>query len=73
MWIKEMISDSAGQVSSKRTAMLLAASSMSIAVILLSVAAMIGRDVAVALGAVSVPLAGLGGYSYVQGKRLGEN
>lgn len=68
-WIREAISDSSsGRASSKRIAMLSGAVSMSITVILLGVAAMLGYSVGVELGAVCVPLAGLGGYSYVQGK-----
>ena len=68
-WLREYISDGkTGQASSKRIAMLSGAISMSIAVIVLSVAAWFGYDVAAALWAVTVPLAGLGGYSYVNGK-----
>ena len=68
-WLREAISDGKnGTASSKRIAMLSGAISMSIAVIVLSVAAWFGYDVAAALWAVTVPLAGLGGYSYVNGK-----
>lgn len=68
-WLREAINDSAtGQASSKRIAMLSGASSMSLAVLVLSVASLFGFDVAAALWAVTVPLAGLGGYSYVNGK-----
>ena len=68
-WLRESISDGkTGQASSKRIAMLSGAISMSVAVIVLSVAAWFGYDVAAALWAVTVPLAGLGGYSYVNGK-----
>ena len=68
-WLLESISDGkTGTASSKRIAMLSGAISMSIAVIVLSVAAWFGYDVAAALWAVTVPLAGLGGYSYVNGK-----
>lgn len=68
-WLREAINDSkTGTASSKRIAMLSGAISMSIAVIALSVAAWFGYDVAAALWAVTVPLAGLGGYSYVNGK-----
>ena len=48
--------------------MLMATFSLAVAVIVLSAAAYLGHDVALALGAVTVPLAGLGGYSYVGGK-----
>ncbi len=68
-WLREAINDSAtGKASSKRIAMLAGAAAMSLAVIVLSVAAWFGYDVAAALWAVTVPLAGLGGYSYVNGK-----
>ena len=68
-WMREAINDSkTGTASSKRIAMLSGALSMSVAVIVLSVAAWFGYDVAAALWAVTVPLAGLGGYSYVNGK-----
>ena len=68
-WLREAINDSAtGKASSKRIAMLAGAVSMSLAVVVLSVASLFGYDVAAALWAVTVPLAGLGGYSYVNGK-----
>ena len=68
-WLREAINDSAtGKASSKRIAMLAGAVSMSIAVLVLSAASLFGYDVAAALWAVTVPLAGLGGYSYVNGK-----
>ena len=68
-WLREAINDSAtGKASSKRIAMLSGAAAMSIAVVVLSVAAWFGYDVATAMWAVTVPLAGLGGYSYVNGK-----
>jgi len=68
-WLRETLSDSStGRLSSKRVAMMMATSSLSISTIILAVAALMGRQVDVALGAVSVPLAGLGGYSYVNGK-----
>lgn len=68
-WLREAINDSAtGKASSKRIAMLAGAVSMSLAVVVLSAASLFGYDVAAALWAVTVPLAGLGGYSYVQGK-----
>lgn len=68
-WLHEALSDSQTQrVSSKRVSMLLATLSMSVAEVILAVAALYGRNVDMALAAVSVPLAGLGGYSYVNGK-----
>lgn len=69
-WLREAINDGkTGQASSKRVVMLLAGVAMSIAVIVLSVAAVFGHPVAGELGAVSVPLAGMAGYSYVGGKQ----
>ena len=56
------------KASSKRIAMLAGAFSMALAVVILAAAGFIGHDVSLALGAVCVPLAGLGGYSYVRGK-----
>jgi hypothetical protein len=47
--------------------MLMATTSMAIAEVILAIAALYGRQVDMALAAVSVPLAGLGGYSYVNG------
>ena len=68
-WLRDAINDSAtGKASSKRIAMLAGAVSMSLAVVVLSAASLFGYDVAAALWAVTVPLAGLGGYSYVNGK-----
>ena len=69
-WLREAISDGkTRQASSKRVVMLLAGVAMSIAVIVLAVAAVFGHPVAGELGAVSVPLAGMAGYSYVGGKQ----
>ena len=68
-WLREAINDShTGKASSKRIAMLAGAASMSLAVVVLSAASLFGYDVAAALWAVTVPLAGMGGYSYVNGK-----
>ena len=68
-WLREAINDSAtGKASSKRIGRLAGAVSMSLAVVVLSAASLFGYDVAAALWAVTVPLAGLGGYSYVNGK-----
>ena len=68
-WLREAINDSAtGKASSKRIAMLAGAVSMSLAVVVLSAASLFCYDVAAAMWAVTVPLAGLGGYSYVNGK-----
>ena len=68
-WLREAVVDGSTRVvSSKRVAMLMATSALSVSVVMLSLAAIYGREVAAALGAVSFPLAGLGGYSYVNGK-----
>ena len=68
-WMREAITDSrSGKASSKRIIMLLGGAAMSVSVVILSVAAVFGHPVAGELGAVSVPLAGLAGYSYVNGK-----
>ena len=70
-WLRETISDSnTGTASSKRVVMLMAGAAMSLAVIILAIGAWFGYEVAAALGAVCVPLAGLSGYSYVQGKKV---
>lgn len=59
-----------GRGSSKRVAMLWAAFAMGVSLIILSVAAaLVDRDLSLAIGAVTVPLAGLGGYTYVGGKQ----
>ncbi len=68
-WLREAVTDRYHNcVSSKRVTLLLATFALALSVVLLSVAACLGRDVGVALGAVAVPLAGLGGWSYVGGK-----
>lgn len=68
-WLREAINDSStGKASSKRIAMLSGSGSMSIAVVVLSAASLFGYEVANAIWAVTIPLAGLGGYSYVNGK-----
>lgn len=70
-WLRETLSDPKyHQLSSKRLAMLIATIGLAISVVILSVAALFGYEVALALGAVSVPLAGLGGYSYVEGSKV---
>lgn len=70
-WLHQALSDSQSErVSSKRVAMLMATFSLSAAEIILAIAALYGRNVDMALAAVSVPLAGLGGYSYVGGKAV---
>lgn len=72
-WLMEAIIDSKTQaVSSKRIAMLMGTTAMSMSVIILSAAAFIGHQVGVELAAVCAPLAGLCGYSYVNGKAVTE-
>ena len=68
-WIREAINEvRTGQASSKRVVVLMAGAAMSIAVIILAVAALLGHPTALELGAVCVPLAGMSGYNYVRGK-----
>lgn len=59
-----------GGYSTKRAVLLMSGCTMSWAVLILSHAAASGNQTVVgAMWAVTVPLAGLGGYSYVQGKK----
>lgn len=68
-WLLEAVQDSkTGTVSSKRIAMLMGTTAMSASVVILSCAAYMGHQVGVELAAVCAPLAGLCGYSYVNGK-----
>ena len=66
-WLKQAASDANNRVSSKRVAMLIATLSLAISLIILAAAAYIGRQVDVAMSGVAAALAGLGGYSYVNG------
>lgn len=67
-WLRQAINDpNSGAASSKRVGLLLATFALSLAVVILAVAALLRIDVAAALTAVAIPLAGLNGYSYVQG------
>jgi hypothetical protein len=69
-WIKKIIEDGAtGNPSAKRVALIMATIALSAGTIVLCVAAYCGRDVALALAAVTGPLAGLAGHSYVGGKK----
>jgi hypothetical protein len=73
-WLREAINDGrTGKASSKRIVMLMGGAALSVSVVVLSVAALFGHPVAGELGAVSVPLAGLAGYSYVNGKQVEAN
>lgn len=68
-WLRETISDGkTGRASSKRVVMLMAGTSFALSVVILSLAACFGMEVAAAISAVAVPLAGLAGYGYVNGK-----
>lgn len=68
-WLREAVSDSrTNQVTTKRIVMLVAAVAMATSLIILALAAYVGREVALALGAVAGPLAGMAGYGYVNGK-----
>lgn len=68
-WLLEAASDDiTHRVSSKRVCMLLAGLAMSVAIVVLAMAALAGHPVAGELAAVSMPLAGMCGYSYVNGK-----
>lgn len=72
-WLRETINNSqTGLASSKRLSLLVATGAMSVTAILLGVAALMGYSVGVELGAVCVPLAGLSGYGYVNGKQMEE-
>jgi hypothetical protein len=57
-----------GQYSSKRLNAVVATGSMALVVVLLGIAACMGRDVAGALASIAWPLAALGGINYVGGK-----
>lgn len=67
-WLREAVSEPSGKASSKRVIALVAAVALAFAVVVLALAAACGVDVAVALGTVTVPLAGLGGYTYVNSR-----
>lgn len=68
-WLRQAATDRYHNcVSSKRVALLTATFALALAVTLLALAACFGHNVAAALGATAVPLAGLGGWSYVGGK-----
>lgn len=67
--LREMLTDGwSGRGSSKRAALLIATLALSAALILLALAAYVGRVVDVAIGSVAAALAGLGGAAYVGGK-----
>lgn len=67
--LREMLTDGwSGRGSSKRAALLIATLALSAALLLLALAAYVGRVVDVAIGSVAAALAGLGGAAYVGGK-----
>lgn len=69
-WFASIIEDGVtSNPSSKRASLLIAAGCLGIGTIILCCAAYQGRDVALAIAAVTGPLAGLSGYGYVQGKK----
>lgn len=69
-WLAAAIRDGhSGTISTKRIVILIGALAMSATVLMLGVAALLGYDVGVALTGVCAPLAGVGGYGYVNGKR----
>lgn len=72
-WLDGAIKDNrTGGYSSSRVGALIATVAMALSIILLSIAAMLtDKDLAMALGAVAVPLAGLNGYSYGKNKEAG--
>ena len=70
-WLIDAIRDGkTGSTSTKRIVMLMAGGAMSVSVVVLAFAAWFGHDVALSLGAVSAPLAGMSGYGYVNGKQV---
>lgn len=69
-WLARIVENGAtGNPSVKRVSLIIATSALSAGTIILCAAAYAGHDVALALAAVTGPLAGLGGYSYVGGKK----
>ena len=69
-WIARIVENgSTGNPSVKRVSLIIATSALAAGTIILCMAAYAGHDVALALAAVTGPFAGLGGYSYVGGKK----
>jgi len=70
-WIRSFFEDSnvPGHASAKRLVFIMGGISLSVATIILSIAACAGVDVDAALLTVTTPLAGLAGYGYVNGKK----
>jgi FtsH-binding integral membrane protein len=63
--IEALQENSSGRGSSKRLTLVAASFSMSMSLIILSIAALMGKDVAAALLAVAGPLGAMSGYGYV--------
>ena len=65
-WLDGAIKDNrTGGYSSSRIGALIATASMALSILILSIAAILtDKDMAMALGALAVPLAGLNGYNY---------
>lgn len=67
-YFKAITSDSNGNPSSKRFILVIAGCCMSLATLVLAGAAVVGVDVEGALWAITGPLSGMAGASYVGGK-----
>jgi len=69
-WIARIVENGGtGNPSVKRVSLVIAVCALAAGTIILCAAAYQGHEVALALAAVTGPLAGLGGYSYVGGKK----
>ena len=62
-YLREVIAGGTS-ASSHRFALVVSVISLGVSTVILSIAACFGQDVALALGAVTVPLGGLGGFVY---------
>lgn len=71
-WLASFFEESRvpGHGSIKRIVLFMAAGSLSVSTIILSIAACTGTEVSAALLAVTGPLAGMAGYGYVGGKKV---
>lgn len=69
-WLREAATDSnTSKVSSKRVCMLTACFTLSLSTLMLTIAACFKVEVSAGLGIVAVPLAGLGGFTYINTKK----
>ena len=66
-YIRQVIS-SADEATCHRFCMVVGSLTLAACTLILSIAEAFGAEVSVALGVVTVPLAGLAGYNYVRGK-----